>query len=283
MVEEEEKKTEETKPEEKKVEEKAEEGAVKEKETEAKAEPAKEVSAERPLEKGDFVLIDLTGRAEDTGEIIETSVEETAKNTGAYSEERTYGPRVVVVGEGWLMKGLDSALIGLKVGAEAKIEVQPQDAFGERDPDKVKMVPYRLLRSKGVNPSVGVQVEYEGRTALVRSIGAGRVQLDYNPALAGRKLLYEVKILKRFETDEEKIKALIQRRIAGIDLKKFGLKVMKKKVSIDIPEEVLYGENLQLVKRGLSLDVMKFFPNVEEVSFTETFKPERSSEQQNQN
>jgi peptidylprolyl isomerase len=276
MVEEEEKKTEETKPEEK-VEEKAEEKAV---ET---AEPAKEVSAERPLEKGDFVLIDLTGRAEDTGEIIETSVEETAKNTGVYSEERTYGPRIVVVGEGWLMKGLDNGLIGLKVGAEAKIEVQPQDAFGERDPDKVKMVPYRLLRSKGVNPSVGAQVEYEGRTALVRSIGAGRVQLDYNPALAGRKLLYDVKILKRFETDEEKVKALIQRRIAGIDLEKFGLKVMKKKVSIDVPEEVLYGENLQLVKRGLSLDIMKFFPNVEEVSFTETFKPERPSEQQKQN
>jgi FKBP-type peptidyl-prolyl cis-trans isomerase 2 len=277
MVEEEEKKTEETKPEEKKVEEKAEEKAVKE------AEAAKEVSAERPLEKGDFVLIDLTGRAEDTGEIIETSVEETAKNAGVYSEERTYGPRIVVVGEGWLMKGLDNGLIGLKVGAEAKIEVQPQDAFGDRDPNKVKMVPYRLLRSKGVNPSVGAQVEYEGRTAFVRSMGAGRVQLDYNPALAGRKLLYEVKILKRFETDEEKIKALIQRRIAGIDPEKFGLKVMKKKVSIDVPEEVLYGENLQLVKRGLSLDIMKFFPNVEEVSFTEVFKPERPSEQQKQN
>jgi len=271
MIEEEEEKTEETKSEEKKVEEKA----VKE------AEPAKEVSAARPLEKGDFVLIDLTGRVEDTGEIIETSVEETAKNAGVHSEEKSYGPRVVVVGEGWLTKGLDNGLVGLKVGAEAKIEVQPQDAFGERDPDKVKMVPYRLLRSKGVNPSVGAQVEYEGRTALVRSIGAGRVQLDYNPPLAGRKLLYEVKILKRFETDEEKIKALIQRRIVGIDPEKFGLKVTKKKVNIDVPEEVLYGENLQLVKRGLSLDIMKFFPNIGEVSFTEVFKPDRPSGQQN--
>ena len=240
----------------------------------SKAEEEAEALEERVVEKGDFILVELTGRVEETGEIFETTDEETARKAGIYDEERVYEPRVIVVGEGWVLKGLDEGLVGLKVGEEAKVEVQPEDAFGERDPEKIRMVPYRILRSRGITPRVGAQVEFEGRTATVRSIGAGRVQLDYNHPLAGRKLLYEVKVLKRFETEEEKIRALIQRRVAGIDPKRFGLKIMKRKVRIEVPEEVLYSENLQFVKRGIALDIMRFFPNIREVSFQEVFKRE---------
>ncbi len=240
----------------------------------SKAEEEAEALEERVVEKGDFILVELTGRVEETGEVFETTDEETARKAGIYDEGRIYEPRVIVVGEGWVLKGLDEGLVGLKVGEEAKVEVQPEDAFGERDPEKIRMVPYRILRSRGITPRVGAQVEFEGRTATVRSIGAGRVQLDYNHPLAGRKLLYEVKVLKRFETEEEKIRALIQRRVAGIDPKRFGLKIMKRKVRIEVPEEVLYSENLQFVKRGIALDIMRFFPNIREVSFQEVFKRE---------
>lgn len=242
-------------------------------------EKAEEVSEEKTIEKGDFILVELTGRVEDPEEIIETTDEETAKEAGIYSEDRTYGPRVIVVGEGWLLKGLDEGLPGLKVGAEAKVEVQPEDAFGERAPEKIRMVPYRILRSKGIDPRIGAQVEFEGRNAVVRTIGAGRVQLDFNHPLAGRRLLYEIKVLKMFETEEEKIRALIQRRVIGIDPEKFGLRVFKKKVRIEVPEEVLYSENLQFVKRGIAFDIMRFFPRREEVSFQEVFKKETPSEQ----
>ena len=240
----------------------------------SKAEEEAEALEEGVVEKGDFILVELTGRVEETGEVFETTDEETARKAGIYDEGRIYEPRVIVVGEGWVLKGLDEGLVGLKVGEEAKVEVHPEDAFGERDPEKIRMVPYRILRSRGITPHVGAQVEFEGRTATVRSIGAGRVQLDYNHPLAGRKLLYEVKVLKRFETEEEKIRALIQRRVAGIDPKRFGLKIMKRKVRIEVPEEVLYSENLQFVKRGIALDIMRFFPNIREVSFQEVFKRE---------
>jgi len=247
----------------------------------AKAAKIEEKPAEQKnVEKRDFLLLDLTGRLEDTGEVFETTDEETAKTAGFRTEERSYSPRVVVVGEGWVLKGLDSGLIGLTVGGESKIEVQPEDAFGTRDLEKIRTVPYRLLRSKGISPSLGAQIEYEGRTAVVRSIGAGRVQLDYNPAYAGRKLIYNVKILKRFETDEERIRALMMRRFVGYDAEKIGLKILKKKVNIEIPEDVLYQENLQLVKRGLAFDIMQFFDNIEEVDFSEVFKKPAPSEKQ---
>ena len=257
---------------------------VKEGEEIEKTKTADEISeevdkhSEDLLQKGDFVILEMTGKVEDPEEIIETTDEDTAREAGIYSEERTYGPRVIVVGEGWLLKGLDEGLLGLKIGEETDVEVQPKEAFGVRDPEKFRTVPYRILRSRGIDPQLGAQVEFEGRPAIVRSIGAGRVQLDFNHPLAGRKLLYHVKVLKKFETEEEKIRAIIQRRVAGIDPEKFGLRIMKKKLRIEVPDEVLYSENLQFVKRGIAFDTMQFFPKIVEVSFQEVFKKESSSE-----
>jgi len=249
------------------------------KEAEAAKEAPKETPEEKPVAKDDFILVDLTGKAEETGEVFETTNEETARTAGLPVEGKTFAPRVVVAGDGWVLKGLDDGFIGLKVGGEGKVEVSPADAFGERDMSKIQTIPYRVLRSKGVNPTLGAQVDYEGRTAIIRSIGAGRVQLDFNPPLAGRKLLYDVKVLKRFETDDEKIRALIQRRILAFDTSKFGIKITKKKADITVPEEIIYGENIQFVKRGISLDILKYFPKLENVTFIEEFKREPAAEE----
>jgi len=234
---------------------------------------AKKEEPEEPLiAAGDFLLVEMTGRAVETGEVFETTDEETAKSGGIHSEERTYGPRLVVVGEGWVLKGLDDRLPGLKVGEAAKVEIPPGEAFGERSAENVRIVPYRNLRSKGVNPVVGQQIELDGRSPTVRSVGAGRVQLDYNHPLAGRAIAYDVTATKRFEGDEEKIKALIGRRFIGIDVEKFGLKMLKKKVRIQIPDEIFFGENIQIAKRGVALDIQRFFPEIDEVEYTEVIK-----------
>lgn len=235
-----------------------------------KAEVKKAIpAAERLVGKGDFVLVEMTGKVEETGELFETTSEEVAKTSGVYKEGDVYGPRLVVVGEGWVLKGLDNRLEGLKVEEESKIQIPPADAFGERDPENVNVVPYRILRSKGVNPSLGAQVDFEGRSATIRSIGAGRVQLDYNPPLAGRTIDYTVKVEKRFETDEEKLKALIARRFQGTDAEKFTVKLSKKGVRIEEPEDIFFAESLQIAKRALALDIQRFFPNIAEVEFAE--------------
>jgi len=119
---------------------------------------------------------------------------------------------------------------------------------------------------------VGQQIELDGRSPTVRSVGAGRVQLDYNHPLAGRVIAYDVAATKRFEGDEEKIRALIGRRFIGIDVEKFGLKMLKKKVRIQIPDEIFFGENIQIAKRGVALDIQRFFPEVDEVEYTEVIK-----------
>lgn len=234
---------------------------------EKKEEPEKDV-----VKEGDFLLIEMTGKAVETNEVFDTTDEELAKAEGVYSEDRVYGPKLVVVGEGWVLKGLDDKLAGLKLEEAAEVEIPPEEAFGERSPENVRTVPFRLLRSKGANPVVGQQVEVDGRTAMVRSIGAGRVQLDYNHPLAGRRIVYDVKATKRFEGDEEKIRALIGRRFLGVDMEKFKLKMLKGRVRIQIPDEVFFGENIQIAKRGVALDVQRYFPGIDVVEYTEVIK-----------
>ncbi len=224
------------------------------------------------ITKGDFIFVELTGRAEETGEVFDTTDEETARREGIYSEERVYGPRMVVVGEGWILKGLDEQLEGLKLGEATKVVIPPVEAFGERNPENIRMVPYRVLRSKGIDPAVGAQVEFDGRSATVRSIGAGRVQLDYNHPLAGRRIIYEVRVTDRYEGDEDKVRALIGRRFLGVESESFGLKLLKTKVKIDVPEEIFFAENIQVAKRGVALDIQRFFPKYESVEYIEVIK-----------
>ena len=240
---------------------------------EAKEEkPAEEPRIEGAVNKGDFILMEMTGKAEETGEVFDTTNEDVAKEKGIHREGNTYGPRLVVVGEGWVLRGLDARLRGVKPSEQTTIEIPPAEAFGERDPTQVQLIPYRILRSKGVNPVPGAELEIDGRQAIIRSVGAGRVQVDYNHALAGRKIIYDVKVTEIIEEDKAKVKALIGRRFVGIDAEKFGQKMGKKKMTVTVPDEIFFGENIQIAKRGLAMDVLKFFPELEDVEFLEIVK-----------
>ena len=225
-----------------------------------------------PLEKGDFVIVDYVGKVKETGEIFVTTLEEVATKEKMYKEGEIYEPKLLVVGEGWVLKALDEAFVGFEVGKPASLEIPPDKAFGPRDPEKVKLVPLRKLLNKGITPQLGMRIEVDGKTAIVRTMGAGRVQLDYNPPLAGKTLVYEVTTHKKLETKAEKLEALIHRRIPVIEVKKIVAKIRKNDVAVDMPEEAFYLEGIQLTKRGIAADLQKFFPEVTSVKFVETFK-----------
>jgi len=233
-----------------------------------------------PFSKGDFILIDYVARLSETGEVFDTTVEEEAKKENIYKEGGIYEPILVVTGEGWVLKALDDALLNLELNKTEKIEIPCEKAFGVRDPKKIKLYPLRKLTSQGITPQVGMRVELDNRLATIRTIGSGRVLLDFNPPLAGKTLIYEVIVHKKLETTEEKIRALIHRRIPQIDANKFSLNIIKDVLNISVPEEAFYIEGLQITKRGLAFDIQKFFPEIKTVSFTETFKKTEQVEEE---
>lgn len=227
------------------------------------------------MQKGAFVLVDYIGKVKETGEVFDTTLEETAKKEHMYKEGDVYEPKLLVIGEGWVIKALDENLPTMEVEKTSTVEIPPDKAFGPRDPEKVRRVPLKQLLAKDITPSIGMRVEYGGKTATVRAMGAGRVLLDFNPPLAGKTLIYETTIKKKLGTIEEKIGSLIHRRIPSIEQSKFQFTLKPKTtVNIEMPEDAFYVEGVQLAKRGIAADIQKFIESITTVRFSETFKAE---------
>ena len=151
------------------------------------------------------------------------------------------------------------AILTAEVGKAETVEIPSDKAFGPRDPEKkIRRVPIKQLYAKEINPVVGARIEFQGKMATIRSIGAGRVQHDFNPALAGRTLIYDITVTKKLDAQEEKIGALIHRRIPVVEEDKFKIAVQAKNLTIDMPEDTFYVEGIQIAKRGIAMDIQKF-------------------------
>lgn len=234
-----------------------------------------------PIKNGDFVLINYTLKVKESGDVVDTTIESVAKDKGIHHEHgegteevdvHRYEPFFLVVGEGWVPKGLDEGLIGLEAGQSSTIEVPPDKGYGARDASKVRLVPLRRFRNEGITPVPGMQATLDGKVGLIRTVGAGRVQMDYNHPLAGRTLVYEVSVQGVVETPEDKIRNIVHKRLPAVDVVKFGLQLTSNELAIEVPEEAFFLEDLQLAKKAMSADIEKFFPDVSKISFIETFK-----------
>ena len=224
-----------------------------------------------PFEKGSLVLVDYTAKVKDTNEVFETTREEEAKKTDLYDPTRKYEPRLVSVGEAWVLKGLDEALANASVGDKLNVEVTPDKGFGDRDPNKVRMIPQRKLGDKADEVQVGDVVELDDRTGIIRYIGSGRLQVDFNHRFAGKTLIYDVNVTKKLESDNDKITALIKRRIPIEDDKvKFNL--AGENLEVELPEETYLAEGLQIIKRAVANDVFKFVPAAKNLKFVEKYE-----------
>jgi len=232
-----------------------------------------------PTKNGDFILANYTCKVKESGEVVETTIESVAKEAGLHHEhghedekkEHVYEPMFLIPGEGWVPKGLDEGFVGLEVDKTTTLEISPEKAYGTRDPSKLKLLPLRRFKKEGFEPAPGMQVEIDRKPAMIRSVGAGRVQVDFNHPLAGKTLVYDVKVEKILESKQDKARAIIHRKIPDVPAEKFVLTLSEQMV-IEVPEEAYFLEGIQLAKRSIASDFHKFMPEFEKVSYVESFK-----------
>ncbi len=227
-----------------------------------------------PLEKGALIFANYTAKVKDTGEAIETTLEEEAKKLNIYDTTKRYEPRLIAVGEGWLISGLDDAVKGMDVGQRKEVELPPEKAFGQRDPTQTRMIPLRKFGERAHDLSVGDSIDVENRVGVVRFIGSGRAQVDFNHRLAGKSIVYDFEVLKKVESDDDKARALIDRRFAG-EGSKVTFSIKGDKMDVAVPEDLFLTEGLQIIKRGIASDVFKFLPSMTDLTFVEKFVNEK--------
>ena len=163
----------------------------------------------------------------------------------------------------------------LSVGEKKEIELSPEKAFGNRDPTQLRMVPLRKFGDREHELTVGDSVEIDNRVGTIRFIGSGRAQVDFNHRLAGKSIVYDFEVIKKVESDDDKVRALVDRRLAG-DGGKATFETTNGALTVSIPEDLFLVEGLQIIKRGIANDVFKFIPSLASLTFTEKFSNEKA-------
>ena len=104
-------------------------------------------------------------------------------------------------GYGEMLPALEQALEGKGAGDAVRLQLEPEQAFGEYNPELLRVEP---LGRYGEGLTVGMQIEEESRLYTVTDVAGGSVVLDANHPLAGMALRFSVVILTvRSATKEE--------------------------------------------------------------------------------
>jgi len=115
--------------------------------------------------------------------------------------ETTFGgaPVEIVAGAGQVPPGADAALLGMEAGQEKRLELSPAQAFGPRDPARVESLPLASFGAlaAGLTPGKKVSGFRDGKAqnAVVVSVGGGTAALDFNPPLAGKDVVYRLRVV----------------------------------------------------------------------------------------
>lgn len=144
------------------------------------------------IEKNKVVSMHYTLK-DDKGEIMDSS--------------EGKSPLPFIQGNGQLIPGLESQLVGKEKGVKMQVTVAPADAYGEFRDDMVFKVGKEGFRGDE-ELKVGMQVEVEleqGKSiAVVSNVEGDDVTLDLNHPLAGQTLHFDVEIMDvRVATEEE--------------------------------------------------------------------------------
>jgi FKBP-type peptidyl-prolyl cis-trans isomerase SlyD len=104
-------------------------------------------------------------------------------------------------GYGEMLPALEQALEGKGAGEAVRLQLEPEQAFGDYDPQLLRVEP---LGRYGEGLTVGMQIEEDNRLYTVTDVAGGSVVLDANHPLAGMALRFSVVILTvRSATKEE--------------------------------------------------------------------------------
>ena len=127
---------------------------------------------------------------------------------GTVAEETFSGePHTFRMGDGSLVHGLELGLYGLKPGDTQRLKLDPVQAYGLRDPQKVQRLP-RERFSGDIQPEPGLIIGFETpdgaeMPGAVLSVSDTSVEVDFNHPLAGHAITFDVEIIDVVPGEQE--------------------------------------------------------------------------------
>ncbi|MBD3254588.1 MAG: peptidylprolyl isomerase [Candidatus Lokiarchaeota archaeon] len=143
------------------------------------------------IKDGDVIKVDYIGKLKD-GTPVDSS------------EKRCNGPVKFQIGAGQMFRDFEKSLIGKEVGDKVVIRLEPNQAYGERDPLLVQKVPHSKF-PKDIDPQPGMRLKLKDPNQnfseiWISEVTEDYVMLDMNHPHAGKEITYEIEVI---ETDCE--------------------------------------------------------------------------------
>ncbi|MEM2141745.1 MAG: FKBP-type peptidyl-prolyl cis-trans isomerase [Candidatus Thorarchaeota archaeon] len=218
-----------------------------------------------------MIYVDYVLRTKEDNEIIDVTIEEVAKKEGLYRESDRYEPVLVAIGWNWLLRAVEDSLIGMRVGESKTIEVPPEKGAGQRDPNKVLSIPILKLAKTGAKLRVGERIRFGNDEGVIRQIVGRRVRVDFNRPYAGKTLIFDVTVREIVKGVENKLRAIVKRRIPSLPNDKFGVSVSSDMITIELPKESRYIEGVQFAELGIAADSLRLVSEAKRVRIVVEF------------
>ncbi|HZD39996.1 MAG TPA: peptidylprolyl isomerase [Terriglobales bacterium] len=134
------------------------------------------------VQEGSIVSIEYTV-SDETGKVVDSNV----------GKE----PLTFVQGAGQIVRGLEQALNGLKIGDRKRVQVKPEDGYGLPNEKGFQEVPRDMIPVDAQKPGTMLLTKTpDGRTVPMRvhEVREKTVVVDFNHPLAGKTLNFDVTI-----------------------------------------------------------------------------------------
>ncbi len=154
--------------------------------------------------KNEFVELEYTGYANE--EMFDSNTEGDLKKLSPNAKKREV---IIIIGQGMVVPGLDSALEGKEIGKEYEITLSAKEGFGERHRELVKTIPLKIFREKNITPYPGMALNMDNMLARIITISGGRVITDFNNPLSGKVLRYKFRIVRKVSDEKIKVEVVL--------------------------------------------------------------------------
>ena len=215
------------------------------------------------MEEGSFIRIDYVGKIIESGEIFDLTKEDVARKENIFNPEVNYGPVPIIIGAEMAVKGLENELKKMIIGDKKKILIKPEDAFGERKAEFIKLVPVSEFKKQDIDPYPGMPVNINRLRGRVISVSGGRVRVDFNHPLAGKSLEYDVEIKEQIIDQTEQTKAILE---FFLKKKDNDVSIENETAKIKVKEEIS-----GMIKKTIANMIMKWVKNIKKIQFIEEF------------
>ena len=105
-----------------------------------------------------------------------------------------------VLGDGTLRPGMEMALYGMQAGEEDCVTLTPEQGWGEHDPKLIHNLPRsRFPAGMALEPGQIIAFDSAGGEEMagaILSLDEQQVEVDFNHPLAGRNVVFWVKLLE---------------------------------------------------------------------------------------